>query len=475
MEEREEDDDVRVCHDCIGEIVLKAEIQRTGRLGDCSFCANENEPTVTIAALARRIDPVFQEVVGSAPEDVIINGDRVSWGPSGESPSFLMTEMTEAADEEIGQALVSHLSDLHEWDVNEGAFDYYDDASEIYAIVDASDGQLRERWTHFCSQLKQERRFFLDDGIAVLDEIFAPLLEGRWPDGGAIRVIGPEDEDRFVYRARLANDEAESASILRQRISQLGAPRPGRAGPGRMNPAGVSVFYGAFDPKTCVAELRVPVGGSAIVGRFEIIRPLRVLDLTRLETASRRISYFEKDYAELQGYAGFVRGFHEEVKRAVLPGRETLDYLPTQIVAEYLWARANPPFDGLIFGSSQITETKNNIALFPHASIVEGFEAEVERKIHFSYTHYDEDGENAEERVTFEPLPAEPQQPQRTGRTVSDEDWFASLSSHEAPAAPEPALRLADDGVVRHRVRAIKYDTEPPIPIAFSDWQDFGF
>lgn len=475
MEELEEDEDRRVCHECIGEDVLKAEILRDGRPGECAYCTNEDEIGVTIGALARRVDDTFREVVGLAREDVTINGGHVTYGPSGETPSFLMTEMTEAADEEIGQDMVSYLSDRHQWDVNDGDFDWYDDTSDIYAILDASNGQLRERWTQFCVQLKQERRFFLSDGIAVLDEILAPLLDGRWPDGGAIRTIGPDDADRYIYRGRIANDDGASAEILRQRVSQLGAARPGKAGSGRMNAAGVSVFYGAFDPITCVAELRVPVGGAAIVGMFEVVRPLRVLDLTRLQAAQRHISYFEPSYAELQGYAGFVRGFHEEVKRAVIPGRETLDYLPTQIVAEYLWARADPPFDGLIFGSSQLTDTQNNIALFPHASVVEGAEDDVERKIHFSYTHRDEDGDDVEERVLFDPLPAAGEAASPTPPAASEEDWFSSLLGGDEPVAVQPSLRLAEDGVSRHRVRAIAFDTEPPVPISFSDWEDHGF
>lgn len=474
MEERDEDEDVRVCHGCIGEAVLKAEILRDGRPGECGYCGSEGEPSVTIATLARRVDGTFQEVVGIAPDGLVMNGDRFDYGPSGESPSFLMTEMTEAADEDIGRAVVEYLSGIHQWDVNDGDFDWYDDTSEIYSITDSGDGRLRERWTQFCARLKQERRFFLD-GIDVLDEILTPLLDGRWPDGGAIRTIGPEDQDRFIYRGRLANDDGASVQILRQRISQLGAARPGRAGSGRMNPAGVSVFYGAFDPITCVAELRVPVGGSAIVGRFEILRPLRVLDLTRLETARRHLSYFEPGYSELLGYAGFVRGFHEEVKRAVIPGRETLDYLPTQIVAEYLWARADPPFDGLIFGSSQITDTQNNIALFPHAAIIEGAEAEPERTIHFSYTHRGEDGENPEERIVFDPLPELVAPAPRVANAGADEDWFASLIPSDEVVQLQPALRLTEDGISRHRVRAIAYDTEPEIPISFSDWEDHGF
>ena len=476
MREHSEDDDVRVCHDCIGEAVLKAEILKEGQRGGCAFCPNEDQPSVLIGNLARRVDNVFRELVGIGPDEIRVHGEHVDYGPSGESPSFLMNEMIEAADDGVGRAIVARLSARHDWDVNDGDFDWYDETSEIYTITGRGDGRLRERWTEFCSQLKQDRRFFLRDGIEVLDQILTPLLDGRWPDGGAIRTIGPDDVDCFIFRGRLANDESASAQILRQRISQLGAARPGRAGPGRMNPAGVSVFYGAFDALTCVAELRVPVGGSAIIGRFEILRPLRVLDLTRLEAASRRhLSYFEAGYSELLGYSDFVSSFHEEVRRAIIPGRETLDYLPTQIVAEYLWARADPPFDGLIFGSSQITETQNNIALFPHAAAVEGAEDERERSINFVYTTCDEDGDNPEERVLFDPLREDAVPTSRKARATSDDDWFGSVDSGKDKNAPGPALRLNADGVRRHRVRAISYETDPEVPITFSDYQDRRF
>lgn len=121
-----------------------------------------------------------------------------------------------------------------------------------------------------------------------------------------------------------------------------------------LNAAGISVFYKSFDRDTCVAGLRTPVGGHAIVGRFEIRRPLRVLDLT-----------LDRHYAERMVYDAFMRGFHAEIRRAVVPGRETLDYLPTQVIAEYLWSIVDPTVDGIVFGSAQITGSANNVVLFP--------------------------------------------------------------------------------------------------------------
>ena len=58
-----------------------------------------------------------------------------------------------------------------------------------------------------------------------------------------------------------------------------------------MNAAGVPAFYGATDVDTCVAELAIPIGGAAIVGKFELLEPVHVLDLRLLSRASPRYSY----------------------------------------------------------------------------------------------------------------------------------------------------------------------------------------
>jgi hypothetical protein len=64
-----------------------------------------------------------------------------------------------------------------------------------------------------------------------------------------------------------------------------------------------------------------------------------------------------------------------------VPGKETLEYLPTQFVCEYLWTQAIPIFDGLIYGSSQLSNSANNIVLFPHAIYVEGYSEETAEEV----------------------------------------------------------------------------------------------
>jgi len=205
-----------------------------------------------------------------------------------------------------------------------------------------------------------------------------------------------------------------------------------------VNPAGIPVFYGSFDVATCAAELRAPVGRSAIVGKFEILRTIRVLDLTLLKNAMFNISYFDDDVIRKFAYNRFLRGFHREIKKPVIPGSETLDYLPTQFVAEYLWTKVNPPLDGLIFGSAQTSEPNaKNIAIFPRASRAEGW---------------------------FEELHPKPKAPEHSNEPVVTEaaevffEEGALLATEEAqPATERATLRLIPDGTVIAEVESINY------------------
>lgn len=469
-----------VCWQCISEDLVSAEIRAEQPRRTCGYCGSRRA-AIRIVDLARRVDPVFQNIVGEAESGFVMRDGDPDWAPDGDLPSNIMTEILEADTDEIGRDLVSVLADHYRGEVNDGGFDFYDDTSDCYAILDAEDDWFGRGWQSFCDELKHQRRFFLDQSAHVLDEIFGPILREEWPPGGAIRTIGPNTGQTHIFRARPANDRAEQERIYRQRRRQLGAPPPGIAGSGRMNAAGISVFYGSFDRDTCVAELRTPVGGYAIVGRFEILRPLRVLDLTLLEADPEPLSYFHAHYSERMAYSAFMRGFHAEIRRAVIPGRETLDYLPTQVIGEYLWSRPNPGLDGIVFGSAQITDSANNVVLFPQAASVEGADDESERAIRYFHHRQaradddaDEDDRLDRDMISFEPPPAEAEnaQAQNPG---DDDNWLAGLwEPVVAVPDPGPALRLGDSDVWRMRVEGIRYDTHP-IQADFSDWEDHDF
>ena len=102
---------------------------------------------------------------------------------------------------------------------------------------------------------------------------------------------------------------------------------------------------------TCVAEIRPPVGSYVVTGRFEVIRPLRLLDLEALTHIYEARSYFDASYEQSAARLSFLRALGERVSRPVLPEDEEFDYLPAQAIAEYL--SSHRKLDGIVFHSAQ--------------------------------------------------------------------------------------------------------------------------
>lgn len=449
-----------VCDGCIAETILTREIEREGTVRECDYCDQADRPCVTIEWLAERIDPVYREVVVTADEVPHVTAhDNVHWIPKGDPPGEVMAGLIECADEKIADDIVAHLAKQHSWEIYEGDFDWYDDTSDIYALRLPTDPRYREAWRAFCQSLKHNRRFFSEDATEKLDEILGPVLAGGSSQFGvAIRTIGPESDDRFIYRARLANDEAARRAIYASPLNQLGPPPKTSCGAGRMNVAGIPVFYGSFDIETCVAEIRPPVGGSAVVGKFEIIRPLRLLDLSQLERVQNELSYFHPDFLRDHGYGQFVSGFHEEIKKPVLPGTEALEYLPTQVVAEYLWTRKDRGVDGIIFGSSQVSGNHANIVLFPEAGQIEGADKELPRSIAESYVI---SGNPDEDELPVENVYVRESEKQPPSSTMA----WPQMPGQRKAAKPPAALRMSND-LIRAQVTAISFKVNE-IPITF--------
>ena len=126
------------------------------------------------------------------------------------------------------------------------------------------------------------------------------------------------------------------------------APEPvtGAVGTIRYNPR-------ALDEHTCAAEARAPVGSDVVVAKFELLRPVRLLDFDALAEVYDEGSHFDPEYCVRRGRWAFLRQLVREVSMPVMPQDEAFEYLPTQAVAEYLAQKASPPVDGIVFRSTQ--------------------------------------------------------------------------------------------------------------------------
>lgn len=230
----------------------------------------------------------------------------------------------------------------------------------------------QNKWHEFCQIIKYRQRFFNSDAKRILDSIFDDLdTSGQCRTFDVITTITTKDDYFRLYRGRIAHTVSERNEILKQMAVELGPPPNNRAAHGRMNPKGISFMYLSFERETCVSELRPNVGSEVVTGAFRPTRELRLLDLGKISyyhSWLKDISYFDPDSVRKRSIIAFLRGFEKIISAALSPQDSEMDYLPIQAFAEYLSNQHPLKLDGIIYPSSQIKNTKRNVALFPIVS-----------------------------------------------------------------------------------------------------------
>ena len=265
-----------VCHDCIGDKFLSEEVEETGAHALCFHCQETNK-SWSIEKLAERISEVLLEhfdITSVDTSDYIyeFKGDgSYDFRPRGEYIDWVICEMA-LIDYEISSAVVEHLRESHERDVIKyGATDYYDGAAH-YEEMGPNAWGFQYTWQAFCDEVKTRARFFSTEAENLLSYIFGDISSLQTQDGDSvIRLIDPGVEDCFIWRGRKAESEQELISILKSPVGEIGPPPAAVAAEGRMNAKGISVFYGAFDSATCVAEIRPPVGSFVVLYQFTLL------------------------------------------------------------------------------------------------------------------------------------------------------------------------------------------------------------
>ena len=136
-------------------------------------------------------------------------------------------------------------------------------------------------------------------------------------------------------------------------------PRPELATDGRVNPKGIACLYLATCKKTATLEVRPLIGSYVSLGQFKVLRAIRVVDCTvgmDAPAKRRRATRTVPQDAETTVWLDINDAFSKPVER----GDSSLDYVPTQILAETFKRHG---FDGVAYKSSY-GEEGLNVALF---------------------------------------------------------------------------------------------------------------
>lgn len=345
---------VTICASCIDEAGIKQFIEAHCTLNECSYC-NESGELVT----ACELDAVIEHIVISIGHE---------WGdPASEGLPY------ETREGGWQGTVYTNWELFDEIGLSESAERIYDDI--CYSIHDTGwckrdpygttrDQQLITGWQRFAKFVQTKARYVFFK--AEYDNYVEPYHE-----------INPVDIlvnlESIINRIGLVTKVNENTAIRRVRIvdtgddlstaKELGAPPAEFATiANRMSPAGISMFYGAFDLQTAIKETYEDVeeNKKAVCGIFKPTRELALVDLAeRLYMPS----LFDEHHRHNRSYVSFLFDFVDDFTKPIERNdRAHIDYVPTQIVTEFLRhvfrTESNQRIDGVLYPSSKNNREK---------------------------------------------------------------------------------------------------------------------
>lgn len=325
--------DKYVCAKCFADYALAKFVRENAVSKHCDYCGctSKGRP------IAAPIDDVMEEISAgihsewSHPDEVGVPYETAEGGYQGN-----VIDTWDLIHEELG-----------------GTFTNADLCKDIIDAFDAQGALWTDR--HFWSLPPGEVLRYGWEEFAKLTKYSVRYLFLRSPDANAeyrgseeippsrfldrlgevveeVGIITTLPQGTRVYRAR-CHDRSKAL----QTSAELGPPPAERTKySNRMSPAGIPMFYGAFDRNTVIKETYTSsCDPEAIVTTaiFETAREFPVLDLTRLPKLP---SIFDSAKRDRRPGIIFLQNFTKDLsKRIEKDGREHIEYVPTQVVTEY--------------------------------------------------------------------------------------------------------------------------------------------
>ena len=239
-----------------------------------------------------------------------------------------------------------------------------------YALPD--EDALRMSWDEFALTVKHKVRYLMfpkeERNEHSVREGLEPreLLDALGDALVLYDLLSRLEAGTRLYRVRLHSPGGAPANTM----EALGPPPVESARfSNRMSPAGMSMFYGGLEEATALAETYVRHDGNpaeATVAVFELPDNLHIIDLTELPEFP---SVFGSDEENLdRPTVHFIHAFVRDFVRAVEKnGREHVEYVPSQVVTEYIRYRlpekAGVQIRGILYPSSR-TDGGTGLVLF---------------------------------------------------------------------------------------------------------------
>lgn len=337
MERGWADSDARICAECVIDYALKEAVraQEAEDEGRCSSCEREL----------------------SAPFDALTNAFV-------EGLNFLYDDALNSVSYVSSEGGFVGAKTWDTWDLLEDYYDCFDDnvsdkiIGELRACMDPKDWVdrddpdygpqvlLNRAWLQFCSAIKHDTRFVF--WLEPSPERAEQQTPWDIAPGSALHHVGNMidelglfkvyEEGHAFFRARTFAPGSQAPSDAKG----LGTPPSHVSLQGnRMSPAGIPMFYAGESEDVALDEVSVRTENrAAAVGKFASSRGFSVVDLTAIPPMP---SPFDQDRRHQMWKISFLKSFVGKISEPIQRGRDQVDYVPTQVMTEYLirihWGR----------------------------------------------------------------------------------------------------------------------------------------
>ncbi|WP_433355883.1 HEPN-associated N-terminal domain-containing protein [Microtetraspora malaysiensis] len=209
---------------------------------------------------------------------------------------------------------------------------------EVDFVALREDEALALSWEQFCTTVKHHMRYVI--WLSDADDEQQWFEPGEIPPSRILQTIGWLIDRLGLVRTlpagyQLYRARTHGSDKVPTGATELGtAPVEYAKQANRMSPAGIPMFYGAETEATAIREVAVRSQDTHVtVGAFAASAAWTVVDFTQLPAIP---SMFDPEWGRMRRSLIFLHDFREQLSKPARSTYEQIDYVPTQIVTEYL-------------------------------------------------------------------------------------------------------------------------------------------
>ncbi|MEA1879588.1 MAG: RES family NAD+ phosphorylase [Campylobacterota bacterium] len=346
-----------ICNYCFDSEVITKLIVENGVQGSsdysCEGCSHHNEDLEDDIFCISKSDLVEQLAKSIRNLYVHINEYQLAGG--GNESYVSLEEICSEFCDLCGYKVATMISNELWYEHKDGRHDSFGDINDLEWLPLYMVQEDNFDWTDFSKKVKHSLRFFDTKDFNRKEEL--QKLDSF------LKKCCVDNVERVVFRSRgIAKKDKES--INDKPNEKLGKAPSHLAKHNRFSPSGISYIYCASDENTAIYEAFDESKEVYAVAQFELKEQLSLLDF-RKNNVKENIRKYINPYSDKFESAIFcaskvLEEFIQDIQKPISHNDKALEYLPTQVLAEYI---RSLDYEGFIFDSSK-KEDGYNIVLF---------------------------------------------------------------------------------------------------------------